>query len=243
MSTDLATIQNQLPADIRAMLAQQVASDIERLGAVGGKDTIRVTQDKKFELPNGDVVDELEAVIVDFVYRNEYYIGAFNRKATQPPACFAINPVAADLKAEDLSPLKQSDEGCATCQQNQYGSSPAGDGKACKNTVFLAVMPPDATADSPIWVLKTSPTAIKHFNSYVAKVARTAQVPVNAVTTKIFFDPSSTYASVRFDALGVNPVFAVTQARQTEARHRLMQLPDVSNFEMPTTASKPSARK
>lgn len=234
MSTDLVSIQNQLPADIRAMLAQQVASDIGRLGAVGGKDSIRITQDKKFELPSGDLVDELEGIVVDFVYRNEYYLGNFNRKSIQPPACFAINPVSSDMAASDLSPMKQSEGGCAVCQQNQFGSSPNGDGKACKNTVYMAIMPTDATEDTPIWVLKTSPTAVKHFNNYVSKVARTAQVPVSAVVTKIHFDPSSTYASVRFDAMGVNPIFELTRTRQTEARHRLMQAPDVTGFEAPT---------
>lgn len=238
MTTDLATIQNQLPADIRAMLAAQVAGDIERLGAVGGKDAIKITQDKKFELPNGDLVEELDAVIVDFVYRNEYYIGNFNRKQITPPACFAISPVAAELSASDNSPMKQSEGGCAVCQQNQFGSSPNGDGKACKNTVFLAVLPPDATEDTPIWVIKTSPTAVKHFNSYVSKVARSAQVPVTAVLTKIYFDPSSTYASLRFDATGVNPIFGMSHARKDEARHRLMQEPDVSTFELPNTSGK-----
>jgi hypothetical protein len=233
MSTDLVSIQNQLPESIRKMLAQQVTSDIERLGSVGGKDAIRITQDKKFELPNGDFTDSLRVAVVDFVYRNEYYLGAFNRKSIQPPACFAISATAADLKASANSPVKQSDS-CGTCQQNQFGSSPQGDGKACKNTVYLAVLPTDATEDTPIWVLKTSPTAIKHFNSYVAKVARAAGVPVAAVTTEIFFDPSSTYASLRFEATGVNPVFELTVTRKDEARHRLLQEPDVSNFEMPT---------
>lgn len=233
MSTDLTTIQNQLPADIRAMLAQQVAGDIERLGAIGGKDAIRITQDKKFELPNGDVADELIAVVVDFVYRNEYYIGTFNRKTIAPPACFAISPVANDLKPSENSPMKQSGDGCITCQQNQFGSSPQGDGKACKNTVYLAVLPTDATADTPIWVLKTSPTAVKHFNGYVSKLARSAQVPVTAVATRIFFDPNSTFASLRFEAQGVNPVFSATLARADEARHRLLQEPDTTGFEMP----------
>ena len=238
MSNDLVALQNQLPEEIRAMLAEQVASDIGRLGAIGGKDAIRITQDKKFELPNRDVVDALEAVIVDFVYRNEYYIGNFNRKQITPPACFSISPTATDMAASANSPMKQSASGCATCQQNQFGSSPNGDGKACKNTVYMAVMPSDATEDTPIWVLKTSPTAVKHFNTYVTKLARSARVPVTAVLTKIHFDPSSTYASARFDAVGVNPVFELTQARQSEARHRLMQEPDVSAFEPPKTGSR-----
>lgn len=237
MSTDLATIANSLPADIRAQLAAQMVGDIERLGTMGGKDSIRVTQDKKFELPNGDLVDEVEVAIVDFVYRNEYYVGAFNRKEIKPPACFSISPVAADMKPSENAPMSQSED-CATCQQNQYGSSPSGDGKACKNTVYIAVLPLDATSETPISVIKTSPTAIRHFNTYVSKIARTAKVPVSAIATKIYFDPASSYASLRFDAVGANPVFAETVARKDEARHRLMQEPDVTAFELPKTGKR-----
>lgn len=237
MSTDLATIQNSLPADVRAALAEEVTADIGRIGSVGGKDAIRVTQDKHFELPNGDQVEELTGVVVDFIYRNEYYLGAYNRKVITPPACFSLSNSASDMSPSDNSPMKQSDF-CATCQQNQFGSSPQGDGKACKNTVFMAILPTDATDDTPLAVIKTSPTAVKHFNSYVTKVARTAKVPVHAVATRIFFDPNSTYATLRFEVDGPNPIFGVVMGRREEARHRLMQEPDVSTFEMPTSGKK-----
>ena len=228
MSTDLTTIQNQLPADVRAALAAQVADDIARLGSTG-KDTIRVSQDKKFELPNGEILDELSAVVVDFVYRNEYYPGVFNRKDIKPPTCFAIASNNAELAPSKNSPMIQSDGGCAKCQWNQYGSSPSGDGKACKNTVYLALLPTDATPDSPVWTLKTSPTAIKHFNAYAAKIAHTAQVPVGAVSTRIFFDPAQSYASVRFEAMGANQVYGVTSVRAAEARALLMQEPELTS--------------
>lgn len=234
MSNDLTMLSNNLPEELRQQLADQVANDLSRLGAVGGKDSIRVTQDKKFELPNGDTHDELEAVIVDFVYRNEFYVGAFNRKQISPPACFAINASSSGLVPSDNSPVKQA-ENCSVCQQNQFGSSPTGDGKACKNTVYMAVLPPDADEDSPIWVIKTSPTAVKHFNNHVAKVLRTAQVPIDAVVTKVFFDPNSSYASLRFDAVAANENYGVTSARKDEARARLLQEPDVSTFEMPSS--------
>jgi hypothetical protein len=132
------------------------------------------------------------------------------------------------------SPLQQGDM-CTTCQQNQFGSSPTGEGKACKNTVLLAVLPTDATDDTPIWLIESSPTAIKHFNSYVTKVARTAKVPINAVTTKIFFDPDSTYASLRFEAEAINPIYELTRQRRDEANDRLKQEPDVSGFELPAS--------
>lgn len=238
MTTDMTLIQNQLPANVREQLAAQVALDIERLGAIGGKDAIRVTQDKKFEMPNGDVLDELEVVIVDFVYRNEFYLGAFNRKDIKPPACFAINANSNALTPSAKSPMKQSDGSCEDCQQNEYGSSPQGDGKACKNTVYMAVLPTNAVQESPIWTVKSSPTAIRHFNSYVSKIARTVNAPISAVTTRIFFDPASTFASLRFEPLGVNPVLEATQPRIGEARDRLMQEPDVTGFVMPGSAKK-----
>lgn len=234
MSTDLTVLQQQLPEALRTMLAEQLSTDLARLGSVGGKDAIRVTQDKKFELPSGDVLDSLECVVVDFVYRNEYYLGAYNRKQITPPACFSIAPSASGMVPSANSPIQQANS-CATCQHNQFGSSPQGDGKACKNTVMLAVLPLDATDDSPIWVIKSSPTAVKHFNNYVAKLARNAGVPVTAVATKLFFDPDSAFASLRFETIGVNPVFETTQKRLKEAAHRLAQEPDVSSFEQPTT--------
>lgn len=226
MASDLATIQNQLPADIRAMLAQQIASDVGRIGSISdGKDAIRITQDKKFILPTGVTVDELTCVIVDFVYRNEYYGKAFNPKAITPPVCYAISPVQSDLAPLPSAPQKQCETVCAECQWDKFGSSPTGDGKACKNVVFLAVLPTDADADTPLWVLKTSPTAITTFNKYVAKLASSAQIPVTAAVTRISFNPSKTYATLAFDVEDVNKNFGVTNARRDEARMRLSQEP------------------
>lgn len=238
MSTDLATLQNSLPAEILSQLQSQVADDMSRLGSTGGNDVIRIQQDKKFQLPNDELVDEFEAVIVDFVYYNEYYLTPFNKKEPTSPACFAISDSAVLISPSDHSPMKQSQASCSVCQHNQWGSAPTGNGKACKNAVRLALLPTDATMDSTLLTLKTSPTAIKEFNSYVAKVARTAGVPVYAIKTRIFFDPKESYATVRFEALGVNPIFEVTNARREEARQRLMQEPDTSKFEMPEPSGK-----
>lgn len=235
---DLVSIQNQLPAEVRELLAKQIQADVSRLGAIGGGDVIHVTQDKKFQMPDGTTTESFDAVIVDFVYRNEYYGRAFNPKQITPPACFAINPEAALLSPSPNSPMVQSPNGCSTCQQNQFGSSPTGDGKACKNTVYMAVLPVDATADTPIMVLKSAPTAIRHFNNYVSKLAQTARVPVNAAVTKLKFDEASSYSSLRFETAGANMNYPLAVARQSEARHRLMQEPDVSKFESPTKGGK-----
>lgn len=226
---ELTTLGNTLPADVRQQMADAVAADLARLGNIGGKDSIRITQDKKFQFPDDTTSDgPLELIIVDFVYRNEYYPGAYNRKEQVAPTCFAVNPDQIALAPTVNSPKAQADK-CSACQWDKYGSSPQGDGKACKNTVFMAVLQPDATSDSPLFVIKTSPTGIRHINQHVAKIGRQVQLPVWAVTTKLYFDPNVSYPSLRFDLLGENPILAETQNRRDEARHRLMQEPDFSS--------------
>lgn len=230
MSTDLMkTIGNTLPADIREQLSSAVAEDLARLGSLGGKDSIRITQDKKFQFPDETISEgPLSLIIVDFVYRNEYYPQAYSRKDPVPPVCFAVNPHQAALAPTKNCPKPQVPEGkhCTDCQWDKYGTSPQGEGKACKNTAFMAVLQPDATADSPLFVLKTSPTGIRYLNQHIAKVGRQFNLPVWAVTTKLHFDPNISYPSLRFDIEGGNPVIEETQRRLEEARFRLLQEPD-----------------
>ena len=237
MSNELAKLGGgELSQDIIDKLQQHTTEERERIGSSAGGDGIIVNNKKVlFELPNEQEVEEFEGLIVDFVYRNEYYIGAYNPKVITPPACFAIAPSASQLIASDNSPVRQNDSDCATCQQNQFGTAMQGGGKACKNTVLIAILPPDIEeiADHDIWVLKTSPTAIRPFNKYASKVS-SMNVPLGVVRTKFFFDPDSDYPSVRFDAVGVEPdCIDFVIDRKEEAMARLLEAPDVSQFEMP----------
>lgn len=239
MSNELAKLGGgELSQDIIDKLQQHTSAERERIGSSAGGDAITVNNKSiKFEMPNEQEVTEFEGLIVDFVYRNEYYIGAYNPKVITPPACFAISPSSSDLVASDKSPIKQNDSDCATCQQNQFGSHPNGAGKACKNVVLLAILPPDieTVADHELWVLKTSPTAIRPFNKYASKV-NTMNVPLGAVRTRFFFDPDSDYASIRFEAVGLEgDCIDFVIDRKQEARERLLEEPDVSQFEMPAS--------
>lgn len=230
MAGDLIeTVGNELPAEIREQLAMEVATDLARLGNTAGKDTIRVSQDKKFIFPDDtESPGPLDLIIVDFVYRNEYYPGAFNRKELVAPTCFAVSPEQASLVPTDHSPKKQAEK-CNECQWDRWGSSPQGDGKACKNTIYMAVLQPDATSDTPMFVIKTSPTAIRPFNVHVANVGRKARLPLWAVLTRLSFDPNVSYPSLRFELLGANRVLDETKARREDARYRLLQEPDFSS--------------
>ena len=189
---------------------------------------IKITQDKKFQLPDGTKTDgPLDLVIVDFVSKNTYYEGAYDPNSIVPPNCFAIHPEPKQLTPSDNSPEKQSDT-CATCPQNQFGS--AGKGKACKNGRVLAVLPPDADENTPLWILNVSPTALKGFDGFVGAVNRQFGMPPIAVVAEVGFNESETFASLVFSNPRPNEGLEVHFARQAEAAEMLATEPDVSSF-------------
>lgn len=228
-------------AEMKAKMAADLAALQGRTGAPGG-DKISC-KNKKFKLPDGTEADELRLVIVDFTNVNNFYEGAYNKDAIVPPACFAINPIIVNMVPSDNSPVKQSDA-CQGCPMNEFGSD--GNGKACKNIRRLAVLPPDAEDDTPLWILDTSATANKSFDAYVRGVAQKFGVMPVGVTTLVTFDPSVDYPSLRFSEPEPNENLDVHYGRIDEARERLIQEPDVSSYAPPAPVkgrAKPAARR
>lgn len=212
---------------IQAALAAQVAGLANRVAPATGI-KIRATQDKKFILPDGTTTPgPLELVIVDFATVHNFYEGAFNKDDIVPPGCFAVGMDPKKMFPSANVPNKQAAD-CQTCPMNQFGSN--GKGKACGNGRLLAVMPPDADENTPIWLLQPSATAIKGFDSYVAGVARSHQsMPIQVVTT-VSFDENETYAKMVFSDPKPNPGLATHFGRQAEANELLFAEKDVSGY-------------
>lgn len=222
-------------ANIQEALRKQAEANASRIEPGGGK-SIRIGQDKSFTLPDGTKTREpLELVVVDFVSRNEYYEGAYNKDDIVPPNCVAIHPEPKGMVPLASSPDKQNDD-CASCPMNVFGSAPTGQGKACKNTRVLAVLPPDADEETEIWTLKVSPTGIKAFDSFVAGTSRTFQLPPVGVVVTVGFSDAKDYPTLEFTDPQPNEAVAVHLGRQEEAREMLMREPDFSNF----SAEKPA---
>lgn len=212
---------------IQEALKAQAAGMADRTAPAGGN-SIRITQDKQFLLPDGSKTPgPLELVIVDFTAKNAFYEGAYDSKAITPPACFAIGSNPLKMVPSKNAPLGQATD-CQSCPNNQFGSD--GNGKACKNSRVLAVLPPDADADTPMWILATSPTANKGFDGFVTSVARVFQVPPVGVVATVGFDPNETYAKLTFTNPQPNTNLAEHFARQEEAKAMLAVEPDVSKF-------------
>lgn len=217
-STSIVSLKDQL--------AKQVAELNSRVAPASGI-TIGVTQAKEFKFPDGTKAKEFEGVIVDFVSTNFFYERSYDPNAITPPTCFSIGANPMQMVPSDNSPVKQSDS-CKGCPMNEFGS--AGKGKACKNGRLLAVLPPDADAETPIWLLKVSPTGIKAFDSHVRSVATTFQLPPVGVVTTFSFDEGSDFASVRFSSPVMNENLETHYARQEEAQQLLTTEPDTSAY-------------
>lgn len=232
-STNIVSIQEALKAQAAAMS--------DRTAPPSGN-AIRVTQDKQFILPDGTKTPgPLELVIVDFTSKNAFYEGSFDPKNIAPPACFSIGSDIRKMVPSKNAPVPQSAD-CGSCPMNQFGS--AGAGKACKNSRVLAVLPPDADADTPMWTLATSPTANKGFDGFVTSVARVYQMPPIGVVATVGFDENETYAKLVFSNPQPNTKVGEHFARQAEAKEMLAVEPDVSGYvKAPPARGKAPARR
>ena len=186
------------------------------------------TKGKVFTLPNGASSDgPMRCVVLDWVTANTYFEGIYNPKDVKPPVCFAIAREPANAAPSEHAPEKQSTEGCKECAKNQWGSDPqGGKGKACKNTRRLLIVPSDATADTPPWVISVSPTGLKHFDKFVNTLADVGTHPIEVVTD-IFFEASEAFPTLRFKAVDKHDNLETMWHLKEAGQEILMQEPKV----------------
>lgn len=227
MATTKAVAKKTGTAVATVNRAEAAAALRARLMAPTG-DKIKISN-KQFKLPSGDVLDFLAVVVVDFVYYNAYYEGAFDPNNIVPPNCFSLSEEPRTAAPSPNAPEAQHDT-CAGCWANEFGSN--GKGKACQNRVLIAILPTDAKEDTPFSILDISPTAIKGFSSYMTSVARNGKMPYEVVT-RIECNPATKHDVAIFDLeeeLEDDPFIGMVESRLDEARERLMTEPDVSAF-------------
>lgn len=240
-STSVAVRPQLNVVNIQEQLKAQTAGIAARINPSTGN-KIRATQDKKWILPDGTkTAGPLELVIVDFVTVHNFYEQGYDEDNIVPPGCFAVGTNPKDMYPSANAPNKQSDD-CQSCPMNQWGSD--GKGKACKNGRLLAVLPPDADADTPLWLLQPSATAIKGFDGFVASVARTFQMPPISVIATVDFNDAVTFAQMEFSDPKPNPAVNEMFARQEEAKELFNAVRDVSNWKpIGAPAAKGGAKK
>jgi len=152
--------------------------------------------------------DELRCIIIGHVNHNAFYSTSYDPDNPQPPDCYAFGQEPEDMAPHDAATDKQNDS-CAECPMNQWGSD--GKGKACKNTVRLAVIPEDAIENigdiskAEVVYVPISVTSVKNFNAYLVNtLLNDLGRPAWAVVTKIKRVPDNkTQFQVQFSMEGL----------------------------------------
>jgi len=180
---------------------------------------------KVFTLPNGASSDgPLTCVILDWVSENTFFEGIYNPKDIKPPVCFAVGAEPLKLAPSKNAPKPQH-ESCKDCPQNQWESDPkGGKGKACKNTRRLLIVPIDAEPGTQPWIIKASPTSLKHFDKYINALSDVGTHPIEVVTD-ISFEASETYPSLRFKITDKHDKLDVMWSLKQAGQEVLLQEP------------------
>jgi len=169
---------------------------------------ITSTRTGKLKLPNDEQVESVDVVLLDFVYRNQYYPKPYSEGQQNDLVCQAIGEGSNDLLVPLDNVMEKQAERCGSCPKNQFGSHPSGSrGKACNNQLLLAVTPPDYDPDEPlIWLVKAQPTALKQMGGYMLKMTDMYGHPIKAITS-LSLDPNSNYPSLRAQFSALNPLW------------------------------------
>lgn len=134
--------------------------------------------------------DEVRCVIVGWVYHNAYYDPdiRFDPKNPQAPICYAFDPSPpedGEMAPLDNVPEKQCDD-CASCPFQQWESAKQGKGKACKNTIRLALIAEDDLEDienAEVIYASIPPKSLKNFLKYCVDLRDKAKRPLWSVIT------------------------------------------------------------
>jgi len=195
-----------MTTDSKALAAykEEIAKELANVSSTlttGGGDIIKCKM-KTFTLPDGtNSQDPIQVVVVAYSNNNAYFSTPYNQNNPTPPDCKAKGSVIEDLKPDASSTDAQTDGLCKDCANNQWGSSPnGGNGKACTQSVMLAVVPSTADADTAPMLFKVPATTMKAWGNYVLKLAGMG-ITTTQMITEISFNPAVDYNNFLFRAI------------------------------------------
>lgn len=189
-NTTIATM-----ADMEDVLAKyaKATSDGEKAGG-----TFISTRAGQFSFGGNPLKgNKLQVIVIDAVYENAYYTGAFDPDSIENPACFAFGR-GEDGTVDTMKPHEKSiepqSEACAKCPMNVFGSAEKGEGKACGNRRRLALVHADGLSAenlnaAQVAYLKLPVTSAKAWAKYVKSVAAQLNRPYFTVVTEVGIVP------------------------------------------------------
>lgn len=156
-------------------------------------------------IPNNN----LNVVVVGWLFENAYYEGRFDPINPRSPVCFALAEVEDELNPHEVVEKPQH-ETCVGCPKAEWGSAaattPGSRGKACKEIRRLAVIAaseietPERIAKAEIALAKLPVTSVKIWGTYVNSLSSTVRRPPWAVVTNLKVEPDpKTQFKVKFN--------------------------------------------
>lgn len=177
--TDLTTLSGgELTDDVLSILGGAAAEESGRIASFGA-DWISI-QGGEFSYNDKALQDPMSMVVLAFAYDNSWYKDQFDPKNPTSPGCFALSSDPDELRPHEKAKNPQGDENgqCQSCVMNAFGSR--GKGKACKNSIRLALAPPDTLVkgDPQMYQMRLPPTAMKPFLQYIRNINATMERPI-----------------------------------------------------------------
>lgn len=237
-------------------MAVHVKDTTEALAGIGGGGSFISLSGGQFTFDDAALPSPLPVVIVNSMRENLYYPDAYDPNNIVAPVCFALadlNLPSDDregrLQPHPTAPQPQS-ETCAQCPMNKFKSDDRGRGKACKNTIKLAMISAESLDGAGLpeaqpAMLRIPVTSLKNYKSYVDKLANVIGRPTFGVITKIDIVPDQrTQFKLTFTAgeLVGPKVGTVILQRLPEINNLLMEPPALLTVDEEPT-QKPTAVK
>lgn len=180
------------------------------------------TKGKLFTFPDGSTQTNFDCIVLDYIRINQL-MTPYNPNVRGITKCWAMGRIDHLLTPNEKVTNKQADS-CENCTQNKYGSATnGGKGKACQNLYRLAIVPPDATINSDIWLVKVSPTSLTKWGHYVKMTnAQIGEGGFCRVITNLSFDPNKDFPSLIFKTSGINEHPEIVINLRMRARDAIM---------------------
>jgi len=218
--TAVAETTSKLPANWQDEMAQAAdAAADQEAGIAAGQFFSTSGGVLKFNdspLPDNKMV----VVVLDSMIENVFYEGAYDADNPTPPVCYAFGREEEGLipHADVTERQDTKEEGCGTCEHNEWGSADTGKGKACKNQRRLAIISagnvvngeaeiaeePEFYENGDLGFLKLPVTSVKGWSAYVKKLTGALKRPPFGVFTLISLVPDAkSQFKITFQCIGV----------------------------------------
>lgn len=152
---------------------------------------------------DGKVVPGGKTDVIPLAFMSERaYFPTFDPDVRQSPLCYAYSNGEED---EVMAPHKEAKQPqaktCAECPRNEWGSAEKGRGKACRESVRVALLPSATNVEKEAtWHCRIPITSVPSFKNYAgellgmgkplhAAVARLTVVPDAKTMLKVSWDP------------------------------------------------------